>query len=160
VTAARDVAEAVARYLESEGIRPGVHLGADPPGLGPGQAGRLQCETRALRPDGDTLVTSCFAALADEGAIVMASGPAHAPETSFLAATHVVVLRAGQLVDSMAALWPLLRSSGQPLPRMVNIIRGPSRTADLGVPSRLGAHGPLRVHVILIDDTASAPANV
>jgi L-lactate utilization protein LutC len=33
----------------------------------------------------------------------------------------------------------------------MNWIVGPSRTADLGVPSKLGAHGPGRVHIIIVD---------
>lgn len=107
-----------------------------------------------MRADGDTVVTDCLAAVAGEGVVVLCSGALHAPEKSFLAATHIVVVRAEQLVASLDALWPLLRSAG-PLPRMVNLIRGPSRTADLGVPSRVGAHGPLRVHIILIDGSAT-----
>jgi L-lactate dehydrogenase complex protein LldG len=57
-----------------------------------------------------------------------------------------------QLLDSLAGLWTALRGRAAPLPRMLNLILGPSRTADLGVPSRLGAHGPLRVHIVLIAD--------
>ena len=72
-------------------------------------------------------------------------------ESAFLAATHVVVVEPARLVDSLESLWALLRAAAIK-PRMLNIIRGPSRTADLGVPSRLGAHGPLRVHVVLVGD--------
>jgi L-lactate dehydrogenase complex protein LldG len=91
-----------------------------------------------------------YAAVADEGLVVMASGPAHAPESAFLAATHVVVVRAADMVDSLEALWARVRET-RVHARMLNMILGPSRTADLGLPARLGAHGPLRVHIILVD---------
>jgi L-lactate dehydrogenase complex protein LldG len=146
------VEEAVARYLAAHGLPPAVHLSADPPGCGGGQ---LSVDPGPLRPDGDTVVTGCLAALAEEGAIVMASGADHAAESVFLAATHVVVVEGQRLIDSMDSLWPFLRSGGA-LPRMINVILGPSRTADLGVPSRLGAHGPLRVHIILVGEAGLA----
>lgn len=149
VNAVDGVAGAIAGYLRERGLAPDVHLSAHPPGLVPGAASGLHCTQAPPRADGYTLVTGCFAALAEEGVVVLASGPEHAAESAFLAATHIAVVEPGQLLDSMDALWPRLRAClGQP--RMINIIRGPSRTADLGVPSRLGAHGPLRVHVILI----------
>jgi L-lactate dehydrogenase complex protein LldG len=148
VAAADGVAAEVRRYLASLGLPPEVRISAAPPGLSAGLVDGLRCDAGAPRPDGDTLVTGCFAAVAGEGVVVLASGPAHAPESAFLAATHVVVVEPAQLVDSLESLWARLR--GLVRPRMLNLVLGPSRTADLGVPSRLGAHGPLRVHVILI----------
>jgi L-lactate dehydrogenase complex protein LldG len=148
-----DVADAIADYLAAMNLPPVVHLSAEPPGLSPGNNGRLRCEVGPPRPDGDVVVSGCFAAIADEGVIVMASGPGHAPESVMLAATHVAVVGAAQMVDSLEALWARLRDAGDP-PRLINLILGPSRTADLGLPSRLGAHGPLRVHVILIEERA------
>ena len=151
VAVAGDVAAAVADYLDALHLPQVVHLCAQPAGLVPGAAGRLRCDSGPLRPDGDTLVSGCFAAVADEGVIVMASGPRHLSESAFLAATHVVVVPSEQMLDSLEALWARLREADIP-PRMINLILGPSRTADLGVPSRLGAHGPLRVHVLLVDE--------
>lgn len=151
VRTAADVADAVADYLVGLNLPPVVHLSAEPPGLRPGRVGRLQCEDGPPRTDGDTLVSGCFAAVADEGVIVMASGAGHAAESAFLAATHVAVVRAQLMLESLEALWSRMREEGIP-PRMINLILGPSRTADLGLPIRLGAHGPLRVHVILIEE--------
>ncbi len=145
---ADSVAAAVRSYLAGLGLPPEVRLSAAPPGLRAGTFDGLRCDTGAPRPDGDTVITGCFAAVAEEGVIVMASGAGHASESVFLAATHVVVVEASQLVDSLESLWSRVRAAGRP--RMLNLVLGPSRTADLGLPSRLGAHGPLRVHVILI----------
>jgi len=107
-----------------------------------------------LAPDGDLLVTGCEAAVAEEGAIVLAGDDREAA-SPFLALDHVVVVRAGQLVPSLASLWPVLRDrfAGQRWPRHLTVVLGPSRTADLGVPSRLGAHGPAAVHILLVAES-------
>lgn len=109
--------------------------------------------------DGETLVTGCFAGVAEVGAIALVSGPEYASESAFLAATHVVIVETGQLLHSLEDLWTRLSEAytTTQLPRMVNIILGPSRTADLGVPSRLGAHGPRRVHIVITDAGIPAP---
>ena len=38
------------------------------------------------------------------------------------------------------------------LPRTVNLITGPSRTGDIEQRIQLGAHGPRRLHVVLVED--------
>jgi L-lactate dehydrogenase complex protein LldG len=42
------------------------------------------------------------------------------------------------------------------MPRAVNLITGPSRSADIEQTLLLGAHGPRRLHVILVGE-AGAP---
>ncbi len=75
----------------------------------------------------------------------------HPPEANFLGATHIVVLESGTVVESFEDLWSKLRADyPDTLPRAMNFIVGPSRTADLGVPSKLGAHGPARVHIVVV----------
>jgi L-lactate dehydrogenase complex protein LldG len=50
----------------------------------------------------------------------------------------------------MEAAWALLRAERAALPRSVNFISGPSRTADIEQTVTLGAHGPYRLHVVLV----------
>ena len=42
------------------------------------------------------------------------------------------------------------------LPRTVNFITGPSRTGDIEQTIQMGAHGPRRLHVILVEDESQA----
>ena len=37
------------------------------------------------------------------------------------------------------------------MPRTVNLVTGPSRSADIGKILLMGAHGPKRLHIILVD---------
>ncbi len=52
------------------------------------------------------------------------------------------------------------RGAGGPgfMPRNVMLVTGPSRSADIESTLELGAHGPRRVHVILVDDDPAALA--
>jgi len=50
----------------------------------------------------------------------------------------------------------MLRERGLPLPRTVNWITGPSRSGDIEMIMLMGAHGPLRLHVLLIEAAALA----
>jgi L-lactate dehydrogenase complex protein LldG len=43
-----------------------------------------------------------------------------------------------------------VRDAEEGLPRAVNFISGPSRTADIEQTVTLGAHGPYRVHIIIV----------
>jgi L-lactate dehydrogenase complex protein LldG len=61
----------------------------------------------------------------------------------------VAVVPKSRIVRDMEAAWALLRAERGSLPRAVNFISGPSRTADIEQTVTLGAHGPYRVHVVL-----------
>jgi len=50
----------------------------------------------------------------------------------------------------MEEAWALLKGQQGAVPRAVNFISGPSRTADIEQTIIIGAHGPYRVHVILV----------
>ena len=47
--------------------------------------------------------------------------------------------------------WDMVRAKGA-LSRAVNFITGPSRTGDIEQTIYLGAHGPRRLHILLVED--------
>ena len=96
-------------------------------------------------------LTTAFAGIAETGTLMMKSGPAHPTTLNFLPDTHIVVLRSSQIVGSYEDAWDQLRE-GDTMPRTVNFITGPSRTGDIEQTIFLGAHGPRRMHIILIED--------
>lgn len=93
-------------------------------------------------------VTTCFTAVAETGSLIFASGPDNPITHNFVPDDHIVVLERSQIVEHFEDAWVLLRQRG--MPRATNIVSGPSRTADVEQTIQLGAHGPRRVHVILV----------
>ncbi len=99
----------------------------------------------------DVSVTAAFAAIAETGTLMLHSGPESPTTLNFLPDNHVVVLRASQIMRAYEDGWDALRDRGA-MPRTVNFITGPSRTGDIEQKILLGAHGPRRLHIILIED--------
>ena len=94
-------------------------------------------------------VTTCAAAVAETGSIVTFSGE-QAPSTlNFLPETHIIIVHESQVARHVDDVFPQLRKAGA-LPRAVNFITGPSRTADIEQTLEIGAHGPRRMHVLLL----------
>lgn len=152
--AVAEVPAAVARYLDEQGLGNQLVLGPDPfvRELDWPSVPSLRCSDRSPHPDGDTVVTACYAAVADSGALVVVSSRDHPVELNFLPANHIVVLRQDQVLADFEQLWTKLRRDydGRSWPRCINLIVGPSRTADLGFPPKMGAHGPGRVHILIV----------
>lgn len=95
-------------------------------------------------------VSPAFAGVAETGSLMLVSGPDSPTTHNFVPDDHVVVLETGRIVDHFEDAWALLRAHSEGMPRAVNLVAGPSRTADVEQTIQLGAHGPRRVHVILV----------
>ncbi len=74
---------------------------------------------------------------------------------NLLADTEIVLLRASRLVGAYEEAWDLLRAELGGMPRNVMLVTGPSRSADIEQTLELGAHGPRRLHVVLVEDAVS-----
>jgi L-lactate dehydrogenase complex protein LldG len=95
-------------------------------------------------------ITGAYCAIAETGTLVTLSGPPTPATSSLLPETHVAVVTRSRIVRGMEEAWALLREERGRLPRAVNVISGPSRTADIEQTVTLGAHGPYRVHIVLV----------
>jgi L-lactate dehydrogenase complex protein LldG len=96
-------------------------------------------------------ITGAYCAVAETGTLMTVSGPGTPSTVSLLPETHVAVVRTSRIVRGMEEAWQLARRELGTLPRAVNFISGPSRTADIEQTVTLGAHGPYRVHVVLVN---------
>lgn len=96
-------------------------------------------------------VTGAVAGVAETGTLMLASGPGSPTTLNFLPDNHIVILRADQIVGPYEDAWDRLRAAGA-MPRTVNFVTGPSRTGDIEQKIQLGAHGPRRLHIILVGD--------
>lgn len=95
-------------------------------------------------------VTPCLAGIAETGSLLLISGPANPTSHHFVPENHVVILELAHLVAHLEDAWAALTHLPAGLPRAVNIVSGPSRTADVEQTIQLGAHGPRRLHVLLV----------
>ena len=117
----------------------------------------LQLREGRAQPTDLVSVQHGFAGIAETGTIMLPSAPERPTTINLLADTAVVVLRASRVVGPYEDAWDMLRAAG-PMPRNVMLVTGPSRSADIEQTLELGAHGPRRLFVILIDDDAAALA--
>lgn len=97
-------------------------------------------------------VTGCFAAIAETGTLAMLSGPETPAAMNLLPETHIALVKASRIFPYMEDVFAALRSEHQALPRALNFISGPSRTADIEQTLVLGAHGPYRVHLVILEN--------
>ena len=110
----------------------------------------VDVEARPCHGDDKVGITGVFCALAENGTLMLLSGESMHATTSLLPENHVAIVPASRIVRTMEDGWDLLRSESGSLPRQVNFVSGPSRTADIEMTLVLGAHGPFRVHVIVV----------
>jgi L-lactate dehydrogenase complex protein LldG len=154
------VPEAVARYLAAENLPAELVMAPDPRldeipwnrwPLLQIRRGRAEAEDRVS-------VTPCHAAIAETGTLMLISGAQTPTTLNFLPETHIVVVRRDQVVATYEDGWDRLRAAtkAQALPRAINFITGPSRTADIEQHIELGAHGPRRLHIVLVEDDQAA----
>lgn len=144
-----DIPAAVARYLRNLDLAPIAVCWPEFAALDWAAQG-LRVEARAARGDDLVGITGAFCAIAETGTLMMCSGPATPPAVSLLPETHIAVISRSRIVAGMEDAWALLRREHGTMPRAVNFISGPSRTADIEQTVTLGAHGPYRVHLLLL----------
>ncbi len=101
-------------------------------------------------------VQHAFAAVAETGTLMFPSAPERPVTINLLPDTAVVVLRTSRIVGPYEDAWDLLRAEMGQMPRNVMWVTGPSRSADIEQTLELGAHGPRRLHIVLIEDEAGA----
>jgi len=111
---------------------------------------RFSLERRAARGDDQISVTSAFAGVAETGSLVLLSSPRSPTTLNFLPEDHLIVLFRERIVKHPEEVWARLRKEVGAIPRTVNFITGPSKTADVEQTIQEGAHGPRRLHVILV----------
>ena len=111
----------------------------------------LTLERRRAEPEDRVALTPCFAGIAETGTLAMLSGPERPVTLNFLPEAHIALVSTRDLAGAYEDLWERVRAAGEP-PRTVNLITGPSRSADIGQELRMGAHGPRRLHIVLVDD--------
>lgn len=151
VASRSEVPAAVARYLRENKLPTSGVCWPELDGLAWKAAG-LDMAARPAAGKDMVGVTGCFCAIAENGTLMLISGEGTHATTSLLPETHVAIVPASRVVRSMEDGWDLLRRERQGLPRQVNFVSGPSRTADIEMTLVMGVHGPFRVHVVVVEE--------
>ncbi|MDA1088869.1 MAG: LUD domain-containing protein [Proteobacteria bacterium] len=158
VSSLAGVPREVARYLARHNLPMSLKIAPDLSGntIPWTEQTLLSVEEGAANGTEPAGVSRAFAGVAETGTLVLLSGPGNPTTLSFLPPTHVVVVAAAEIVGDYEQVWGRLRAekSGPDsrfMPRNVNWITGPSRTADIEQSLLLGAHGPQRLHIVIVD---------
>jgi L-lactate dehydrogenase complex protein LldG len=150
------VPAAVAAFLRGLNLPLRVRHGDDPRLVALPWSSEPALEIRRGASDGGDLaaVSHAFAAVAETGTVVMVSGADNPTTLNFLPDVHIVVVSAVEIASDFEAAMARLRERfGVGLmPRTVNLITGPSRSADIEQTLILGAHGPRKLHVIVVGE--------
>jgi len=154
VADAGEIPAAVGAFLRRHNLPLAVRRGGDPVLASLPWEREPALDVTVGVSDGQQLasISHAFGAVAETGTVMLTSGPDNPTTLNFLPDNHIVVLDAKDLTGDYEAQLQRLRERfgvGE-LPRVVNLITGPSRSADVEQTLILGAHGPRRLHVIVV----------
>lgn len=153
---AQAVPGAVVDYLAAQNLPTSLVMAPHPQLRAIPWSIRPLLEIREGRAEATDLVSvqHAFAAIAETGTLMLPSAPERPTTLNLLADTEIVVLSASRLVGAYEEAWDLLRAELGGMPRNVMLVTGPSRSADIEQTLELGAHGPRRLHVVLVEDAS------
>jgi L-lactate dehydrogenase complex protein LldG len=113
---------------------------------------RTQAELVTLAAASDLGITTCAWAVAETGTIALYATPATGRLPSLLPTAHLALVRPSQVVrtvpDGLRLLAEYMAREGDS-PSAVNLVSGPSRSADIEGDLAVGVHGPRRAGVII-----------
>lgn len=152
-----DVPEALSDYLRRHNLPQEIAMaeGSELADLPWDRATSLEVRRGGPSAQDTATLAPAFGAVAESGTLMLLSGATRATGHNFLPDNHIVVLDAKDVVGALEQAWDKLRAAGlhKPLlPRTVNFITGPSRTADIEQTIQMGAHGPRRLHILIVGD--------
>jgi L-lactate dehydrogenase complex protein LldG len=147
---------AVAAFLRAHNLPLAIRHGDDAllSAVPWGRAGTLEICRGASDGSDLAAVSHAFGAIAETGTLVLTSGADNPTTLNFLADVHIVVVSASDVASDLEVVLGRLRErfGAGVMPRTVNLITGPSRSADIEQTLILGAHGPRKLHVIVLGD--------
>ena len=153
VATPEDAVHAIASYLSSNNLPPRLRIGADLSlaALPWKAAWDISRVYGRAEPSDKACLSRAIVAAAETGTLFLVSGADNPTTLNFLPEFHMVLVKASDIVGSYEEAWDRLRKiyGERTLPRTVNMISGPSRTADIEQTIVRGAHGPRRLYVLI-----------
>lgn len=148
------IPSAVAGYLRAAGLQPRLRTGDDAylAAVPWRSEPSLQLVHGRAEASDETGMSTALAGVSETGTLMLGSGAGNPVTLSFLPETHIVVVEENRIVGSYEDGFEMVRKrlgSGV-MPRTLNLVSGPSRTADIGGKIVIGAHGPRRLCVVVV----------
>lgn len=153
VARARSLPQAIAAQLAEFNVPARLRHGTEPLfATLPWEKTLIERDLGAADPADAVSLSRALAGAAETGTLFLTSGRDNPSTLNFLPETHLVALLAGDLVGSYEEAWDMLRGKYALgiMPRTVNLISGPSASADIEQTLIRGAHGPRRLAVFII----------
>jgi len=144
-----ELVQAVADYLEKQNLAKNLCVAPHPLLAGTEWPNEWQVARGHTQGDDRVGLSVAFCGIAETGSLMLLSGPESPTTLNFLPDDFLCLLPESRIVPRLEDAWALLRAERGSMPRAINIITGPSRTADVEQTIQLGAHGPRRLHVLL-----------
>lgn len=119
----------------------------------------LEIRSGAAADADEVSLTTAFAGIAETGTLMMTSAPETPTMLNFLPDDAIVVLPSARVLRAYEDGWQRLNAEQGTLPRSINFVTGPSRTGDIEQKILLGAHGPRRLLILLVDEPAETSAS-
>jgi len=145
---------AVAAYLRARNLPQAVRTGDDNRLAAVDWSSEPQLAVSRGPSDGTDLacLSVAEAGVAETGTLALVSGPDNPTTLNFLPDHHLVVVAADDVVGDLETVFERLRAryGAGTMPRTVNLVTGPSRSADIEQTLLLGAHGPRSLHVMVV----------
>jgi L-lactate dehydrogenase complex protein LldG len=148
-----DAPAEIARFLRENNCPATLRMGDDPRLAGmPWSQTALEIQHGPSDGRDVNAVSAAFAGIAETGTLALVSGPDNPTTLNFLADNHIVVLPREAIEADYEGVFGKLRGvyGKGAAPRTLNFITGPSRSADIEQTLLLGAHGPRRLHIVVV----------
>lgn len=156
VSSAADIPADIAGWLRRHNLPQRLRHGADPrlKALPWSSQPSMEISEGIAEDATEVGLSHAFGGIAETGTLAMTSGRENPVTLNFLPSHHIVVLRTEDIAGDLETVLGRVRAAygqGQ-MPRTVNLITGPSRSADIEQTLLLGAHGPGHLHIVILDE--------
>ena len=112
--------------------------------------GQTQGDLQGFCARADAGLSGVEAALAETGSLVVHSGVGKSRLATLLPPMHIALVPVSCLVPDIF-IWTASRNKEVPMPSNLNLISGPSKSADIEFTLTLGVHGPKRLVAVLYE---------
>jgi L-lactate dehydrogenase complex protein LldG len=148
-----DVPEAIFALLAAAGAKPQLHIPAvSPLNNLPWQRAPGLALSDAPPSGEDAAFSAADFGIGETGTLVFCSGTESPSSWHYRPGREIVLLHRAQILPRFEDVIARLT----PLPATVNLVTGPSRTADIEQTIELGAHGPRSLHILLAGPAVAA----